>query len=165
MKEYQEYLEMAKKLGAGDARIICADSVVTAEWVRLKCQFGCGIYGQTLTCPPRSPSPGTTKRMLDYYSHGLLIHGDKYTGISEIVSNLEREIFLDGHHRSFGMGAGPCKLCDKCPEYCRHPSKARPAMEACGLDVFSTVRANGFSVDVVKTADCTADYFGLVLIE
>ncbi len=165
MKEYTEYLEMAKKLGAGEARIIPAESVVTAEWVKLKCQYGCGIYGQRLTCPPRSPSPEQTKRVLAGYSHGLMIHGDKYTGIREIVSNLEREIFLDGHHRSFGMGAGPCKLCDECPKYCRHPSRARPAMEACGIDVFSTVRANGFSIDVVKTPECKTDYYGLVLIE
>ena len=165
MKEYKKYLDMAENLGVSDTRIISSDSVITAEWVRLKCQFGCGVYGQRLTCPPRSPSPETTKKMLADFSSGLLIHGDKYTGISKIVSKLEREIFLDGYHRAFGMGAGPCSLCDGCPEFCRYPSRARPAMEACGIDVFSTVRANGFSIDVVKTTNCRADYFGLVLIE
>ena len=43
MKEYQKYLEMANKLGVVEARIIRAESVVTAEWVKLKCQFGCGL--------------------------------------------------------------------------------------------------------------------------
>ena len=81
MKEYQKYLEMADKLGVVEARIILAESVVTAELVKLKCQIGCGLYGQKLTCPPRSLSPEITKRMLADFSCGLLIHGDKYTGL------------------------------------------------------------------------------------
>jgi predicted metal-binding protein len=165
MKEYTDYIKMAKKLGADKVKVIPAKSVVTAEWVRLKCQFGCGGYGQRLTCPPCSPLPEQTKKMLEDYSYGLLVHGDKYTKIREIVSDLEREIFLDGRHKAFGMGAGPCKLCSECPEFCRYPERARPAMEACGIDVYTTVRANGFSIDVVKTTKCNTDYYGLVLIE
>jgi predicted metal-binding protein len=165
MKEYPEYLKLAKKLGADEAKIIPAESVVTAEWVRLKCQFGCGVYGQRLTCPPRSPSPERTKRMLADYSHAILVHGDRYTELREVIADLERVIFLDGHHRAFGMGAGPCKLCSECPDFCRYPDRARPAMEACGIDVYSTVRANGFSIGVVKKRGSRTDYYGMVLID
>ncbi len=38
-------------------------------------------------------------------------------------------------------------------------------MEACGIDVFATVRANGFPIAVVSNDSCTANYYGLVLIE
>jgi hypothetical protein len=38
-------------------------------------------------------------------------------------------------------------------------------MEACGIDVYTTVRANGFPIEVVKTQTCKANYYGLVLIE
>ncbi len=165
MGDYTNYLKKAKGLGAKDAKIISAKSIVTAEWVRLKCQFGCGRYGITLTCPPFSPTPERTRRMITYYEYGLLVHGDEYTGIRSIVSTLEREIFLDGYYKAFGMGSGPCNLCEKCPEICRYTDKARPSMEACGIDVFSTVRANGLPIEVLKTDTCECNYYGVVLIE
>ncbi|MCE5231071.1 DUF2284 domain-containing protein, partial [bacterium] len=33
-------------------RLIDPRTVPTAEWVRMKCQYGCGGYGGCLTCPP-----------------------------------------------------------------------------------------------------------------
>ena len=118
-----------------------------------------------LTCPPYSPTPEQTSRMLSHYEYGLLLHGDENTGIRNIVPAMEREIFLDGYYRAFGMAAGPCGLCDKCTEHCKYPDQARPSMEACGIDVFSTVRANGFPIEVVKTNTCERNYYGVVLIE
>jgi hypothetical protein len=38
-------------------------------------------------------------------------------------------------------------------------------MEACGIDVFSTVKANGFPIGVLKTETCQGNYYGIVLIE
>ncbi len=165
MRKYEKYIRKARKLKAKDARIIPAKSILTAEWVRLKCQFGCDGYGRRLTCPPYSPAPEQTRRMLTQYEYGLLIHGDGDTGISDIVSTLEREIFVDGYHKAFAMAAGPCDLCEKCPKSCKYPERARPSMEACGIDVFSTVRANGFPIKVLKTQTCKGNYYGLVLIE
>jgi len=63
------------------------------------------------------------------------------------------------------MGSGPCNLCDRCEKFCRYPSQARPSMEACGIDVFNTVRANGFSIEVLRTTSCEANYYGVVLKE
>lgn len=48
---------------------------------------------------------------------------------------------------------------------CRHPREARPAMEACGIDVYSTVKRAGFEISVVRTTDQCPDYFGLVLVD
>jgi len=165
MRGYTNYIKQAKDLGVKDAKIVPAKSIVTAEWVRLKCQFGCNGYGRKLTCPPYSPPPEQTRKMIAHYECGLLLHGDEYTDICNIVSTLEREIFLDGYHQAFGMGAGPCDLCEKCSKSCRYPDKARPSMEACGIDVFSTVRANGFPIEVLKTNTCKGNYYGMVLIE
>jgi len=61
------------------------------------------------------------------------------------------------------MGSGPCNLCDRCGKFCRYPSQARPSMEACGIDVFNTVRANGFAIEVLRTTSCEANYYGVVL--
>ncbi len=164
-KNYSKYVKRAQELGAKEAKVISASSVVTAQWVRLKCQFGCGGYGRRLTCPPFSPTPEQTRSMLDEYKHVLLIHGDAYTDIRNIVASLEREIFLDGFYKAFGMGAGPCYLCPRCPKFCKHPDMARPAMEASGIDVYATARGNGFPINVVKTRKCPENYYGIVLLE
>jgi len=165
MKSYARYIKRAKALGAKEAKTILAKTVVAAEWVRIKCQFGCGGYGQCLTCPPNSPTPAQTRAMLKFYKKALLVHGDEDTDIRNIVVTLEREIFLDGYFKAFAMAAGPCLLCDKCPEFCRHADKSRPAMEACGIDVYTTVRNNGYPIKVLKTHNCEGNYYGLVLIE
>ena len=55
------YAEKAKSLGVSKAEIIDAKNVVVENWVRLKCQYGCGGYGECLTCPPYSPTPDYTK--------------------------------------------------------------------------------------------------------
>ena len=165
MKDLRRYLKKAKELGAKDAKIIPADRVYTAGWVRLKCQYGCGGWGDRLTCPPNSPTPEQTAKLLKEYRRAVLIHGDGDADIQGIVAALEREIFLDGFHMAFGLGAGPCEICDKCSRSCRHPELARPAMEACGIDVYKTARANGFPIEVVRTYRCKANYYGLVLVD
>jgi predicted metal-binding protein len=160
-----KYIASAKRLGARDAKVIPARGVRIGDWVRLKCKFGCGGYGRRLCCPPNSPAPGETREMLKGYSRALLVHSTKQEKIGTMVAALEREIFLDGFYKAFAMGAGPCRLCAECAEFCRHPAQARPAMEACGIDVYATVRGAGFPINVVKSRDCGQDYYGLVLIE
>ena len=165
MRGFVKYIRRAKELGAKEAKVISARSIVTAEWVRMKCQFGCNGFAQSLTCPPYSPTPDVTRRMLTYYKHALLVRGDEYTNIHAIIPQLEQEIFLDGYFKAFGMGAGPCQLCEKCAKYCRHPDKTRPSLEACGIDVFTTVRATGYPIKVLKESSDKGNYYGLVLIE
>jgi predicted metal-binding protein len=161
-------------LGANDARIIKMDSIVTAAWVRWKCTYGCGGYGSSLCCPPNSPTHQETRELLDCYENALLVH---FTGNIEslkedpaeptiVVTTLEREIFLAGYYKAFALGAGPCRLCAECTmKECRHPETARPSMESCGIDVFSTVRNNGYHIEVLKDLSNQMNRFGLVLIE
>ena len=165
MRKFEKYIKRVKELGAKEAKIIPIKSIFVAEWVRMKCQFGCDGFGQSLTCPPYSPTPDLTRRMLTYYKYALLVHGDGYANIHEIIPKLEQEIFLDGYFKAFGMGAGPCQLCVKCAKFCRHPDKTRPSLEACGIDVYTTVRSNGFPIKVLKTQSCKGNYYGVVLIE
>lgn len=165
VQKYKKYIQRAKELGAKQAKIISASSIVAAEWVRIKCQFGCDGYGQCLTCPPNSPTPEETRRIVACYSRALLVHGDRHTEIRKLVVALEREMFLEGYYKAFGMGAGPCELCEECADFCVRADVARPALEACGIDVFATVRSNGFPIQVVKRQGCEGNYYGIVLIE
>jgi predicted metal-binding protein len=162
----QKLVDKALALGALDAKVIPAPSVETGHWVRWKCRYGCGGYGRSLVCPPNTPTPAETRQMLDQYKAAILFespHGEA----KRIAVELEREVFLAGYYRAFGLGAGPCHKCRACAlgKGCRHPSEARPAMEAVGIDVYATVRKHGFTINVVRTHDDPQHYFGLVLVE
>lgn len=157
---------MARDLGALGAKVIAPRSVETAAWVRWKCQFGCGGYGSSLMCPPHTPRPEETRRVLDEFRRGVLFESPRGEA-KRIAAELEREVFLANHYKAFGLGSGPCHLCRTCAfdEGCRHPHEARPCMEACGVDVYATVRKHGFTIDVVRTHDDPQHYFGLVLVD
>ena len=159
-------VERAVALGAKAAKVVDASTIATAPWVRMKCRYGCGCWESSLCCPPHSPTPEETRKVIDSYARAILFEaGGGET--KRIAVALEREAFLAGHYKAFGMGAGPCALCDECAfdEGCRHADEARPAMEACGIDVFRTVRANGFEIDVVGCRGEKQHYFGVVLVE
>jgi predicted metal-binding protein len=150
------------------AVIIKPGDVETAGWVKLKCQFGCGGYGQCLVCPPHTPDSYRMRQVLDEYKRGILIHFSQYADVKAAIVELEREIFLLGAWKAFGLGAGPCSLCKECvltAGGCRNPEQARPAMEACGIDVFSTAHKAGFDISVVRTEHECPNYFGLLLVD
>ena len=159
---------LAKKalaVGAAGAKLIEPASVVTADWVRWKCRWGCNRYGTSWCCPPRSPEPAETRRVLDSYRTALLVHFDNDTRVTRAMVKLEREAFLAGWYRAFALGAGPCSLCKTCDlEHCRH-EKARPSMEACGIDVFATARANGWPIETLTDRSKPENAYGLLLVE
>jgi predicted metal-binding protein len=108
------------------------------------------------------------RKILDCYERGILIHFEPEARIKAVVADLEREIFLRGAWKAFALGAGPCYFCRACPvdeASCRHPEKARPAMEACGIDVFTTVRKAGFPAEVLRTTRQCPNYYGLILVD
>ena len=89
------------------------------------------------------------------------------TGLNETNVRLEKAIFLDDYYKAWSMGTRACRLCKKCDPtgFCRHRSKARPSMEACGIDVYKTARSNGFVMKVLRSHDEERNHFGLVLVE
>ena len=165
--DLQAYLDKALGMGAADARVIEASTIRCEPWVRLKCQFGCGGYNKRLTCPPFTPTPEETARAVACYQRAILIHADDNDIVNEIVPKLEREIFLSGYFKALGFGSGPCRLCKRCNTgaRCKLPYLARPSMEACGIDVFTTVRANGLDIKVVRTKRQKGDYYGVILVD
>lgn len=172
MKELEIYCKKALGMAMDGAKGIDPRSVVTAEWVRMKCQFGCDHFGSSHCCPPHSPSPDQTRKVMDGYRKAILLHRrlsmrERTKDFNEALVRLEREIFLDGHYKAWSMGSGPCRRCKDCnlSGGCRHGLEARPSMEACGIDVFETVRGNGFPIEVVRTREEERNVFGLILVE
>lgn len=164
-----ELIKLAETLdGVHRAKIISPADVETAAWVRLKCQFGCDGFNQCLVCPPHSPTPEQMRKVLDCYARAVLVHFKNYTNTKAQMAKLERTVFLKGAWKAFGLGAGPCLFCDTCTMVqgtCRHAEKARPAMEACGIDVFTTVKRAGLPIEVVKTRRQRPNYYGLLLVD
>jgi len=172
MNRVEFYCQEALERGIEAAKVIDPHSIVTAEWVRMKCQFGCAGYGAGLCCPPHSPTPETTRKVIDSYEKAILLYQrlqpDRRTKeFNGIIARLEREIFLNGYYKAWSMGSGPCRLCKECnlTGPCLHGYKARPSMEACGIDVFTTARDNGFPIEVVRTYEDVRNAYGVILVQ
>jgi predicted metal-binding protein len=84
----------------------------------------------------------------------------------EVVFELERQAYKDGYHLAMGFGGGSCKdyLCKGVvcqfldSGRCRFPHRARPAMEAMGIDVFDLIQKAGWDayalVDDLSVVPC-----------
>ena len=172
MKSLEDYCKRALELGVKQVKVIAPRSIVTAQWVRLKCQFGCLHFGRSLCCPPHAPTPEVTRKVIDSYEKAILLHrrlkkDERTKDFNEILGHLEIEIFLDGYYKVFSMGSGRCFLCKECDPSspCRYGRVARPSMEACGIDVFKTVRDNGFPIEVLRSREEERNIYGVILVE
>ena len=176
MKSVESFCKRAIEMGIEGARIVDPGSIVTAEWVRMKCQYGCPGFGMSLCCPPRTPTPDTTRKVIDSYRRAMLLHRRLVKGekrwvrgktFSKAIVRLEIEMFLAGYYKAWSMGSGPCDLCKECnlSGSCKQGLEARPSMEACGIDVFKTARNNGFPIEVLRRHGDEMNLFGLVLVE
>jgi len=163
----RELCRLAVEMGAADAKVISPRNVVVRNWVRLKCQYGCGGYGKSLTCPPYTPTPDQMREVLNGYSQAVLVRfAPPEMDSHKIMVKLEREVFLSGHYSAFALAAGPCEMCAECNlSNCAHPREARPSMESCGIDVYATAHKAGMSLQVVRKRDETPRYYGLLLVK
>jgi len=87
--------------------------------------------------------------------------------LHRIVHKVEAQAFALGYRFATGFIAGSCRLCKECVaisshEPCRQPFRARPSMEAVGIDVFKTAENAGLPFEIpVKDK---AAWNGLVLV-
>jgi len=170
----KKYCEKALLLGFTRAK----PSVVTAPWVRLKCRFGCPGYGQSYCCPPNTPTPEETRRILDCYRSAILLQFEVpdspdckklFRKAMKALVDVEGEIFKDGYYKAFAFISGPCSLCRECASISGNPCvfgyRARPSMESCGVDVFQTARGNGLSIRTLKNRTDTQNKYCLMLVD
>lgn len=156
-----------KQLAVRSVKRIDPTAVVTAAWVKDHCRFGCSGYGER-HCPPFSPGWEKTRTTLSDYKKALLIEGQPPTGdFQRLMLAAEKAAFKAGYYKAFAYWAGPCSLCTKCkkplpPKKC---TATRPSMESAGIDVFATVRAQGYELRTVKDKTEFVKYFGLLLLE
>ncbi len=167
----------------GEATMIPAKDIVTAEWVRQKCLFGCGGFGRRFSCPPYSPTPAETKKVLKEYKTALLI---KFLGdvgettperlvsremtayVQNFMYELEQMALSAGFYKAFAYTGHQCGLCTHCTAKdddavitnCMNRRKMRPSMEAAGIDVYAACASVGWDLDILS---CTNVPGGSVL--
>ena len=74
---YQDLKELFQKYGYQDFKFIDPEKIVVSQWVRMKCMYGCGEYGQNASCPPNVPSVSECERFFREYSIAVVFHFGK----------------------------------------------------------------------------------------
>lgn len=190
------YVELALSEGAVDARVISAGDIAIDDRVPVKCRIPqCSVYGQSYNCPPNTMSADETRRLVAHYQWAVTFKVDvspdvivweqataaarskAYRSVTLIANAVESAAFYDGHYFSVGFGAGSCKtaFCREVEclalkgEECRFSLRARPSMEAVGMDVFKMAVGLGWDVYPVGSGAESASVtmgmmMGLVLV-
>ncbi len=85
----------------------------------------------------------------------------------DLLCQIEKEAIRMGYRFATALSGGACRLCDECAgitgQPCRHPFKARPAMEAVGIDVFKTAKNAGIPFEL--PAGDHPVFTGLLLVD
>ncbi len=158
-------VEYALREGAAAAAPISPALIAVSEQVRYKCQYGCRYYLRNKMCPPHTPPIAEFREVVRRYDQALLLRAAPER-LHGLILKLEREAFLLGHPLALGLIEGPCSLCEKCPgpnAPCLQPEKARPSMEAMGIDVFQTCANVGIDLRVLTDRADAYLVTGLVL--
>jgi len=176
--DLERYCSQSVERGATHAKQIHPSTVITAPWVRMKCQFGCINFNKSYCCPPDSPTPDLTRAIIDSYYRAVLFHieapktkdrTNRYRKFLKTLRDLEGEMFKDGYYKALVFLCGPCNLCKECEKQkgnpCTFGSIARPSMEACGIDVYQTARNNGFFIEPLRERNETHNSYGLMLVD
>ena len=194
-KKLEALKNYALEIGSDRALLVPTDQLIIRQSAWAKCFIpGCKFYGSSIMCPPHNPlTPDVTRKIVAEYDWGLLfqldVKVDDFVGKEwrtrhvpteikhkEMVARIEGKAFYMGFPLAMGFAAGECALClpeKPCTvlsgESCRHPLRARPAMEACGFDVFSITRKVGWNLvpighsSIREEVPC-ASLIGLVLV-
>ena len=162
-----------------DYKWIDPKSFIVAQWVRMKCQYGCKEYGKSAVCPPNTPTVNECKQFFQEYSEAVLFHfqaavkkpENRFLWTKKInskLNKLERDVFLLGYQKAFLLYMDTCCLCEDCESErikCKYPKLARPAAEALAVDVFATVRQYNYPIDVLNDYSQTMNRYAFLLIE
>lgn len=171
--------------GACAFRVIDAHDIVVDERVRLKCQIPrCDSFGRNLMCPPHVPSVASFREALARFSRALLIQVSAPLAgnpenrpaaeifaaagkLHDLVNRSEKQAFEKGFRFATGLIGGCCRLCETCiaveaGQACRYPFKARPSMEAMGIDVVATTEKAGLPTAFPITGPIT--WTGAILV-
>ena len=127
----------------------------------------CKRYGLTGCCPPNIGEIEYYKKLLRHYKYGTFYierfpveDKSKYAEIGKESSlaihntlNKERAILLKkGHYFNVILGAGSCKMCEKCTIPCKCPQFRAIPIEATGVNLVKTLDKLGLFIKFPVTS-------------
>jgi predicted metal-binding protein len=173
--------DKGKEYGLETIRPFRVENFELAQWVGLKCRYGCSQFGTNWSCPPATPELSEAQAIISEYSIALLLVGSERCTNFHINNNkkrsgqvrfwkrtvsLERQLFLDGYDKAFSLVSGACSLCKECsyPEACRFPTEKRPTIESLSIDVIGTLKNLGINTRVAKDPKELFKYYAVILL-
>ena len=167
------------KHGFTDYRWLDPAEIVVAEWVRMKCLYGCREYGKNAACPPNAPSVAECARFFREYKRAAVFHfaktverpEDRHAWSRKVnleLLKLEEEVFKAGFVKAFLLLFDSCGICLECAASrtsCKEPKLSRPTPDALAMDVYSTVRKLGYPIEVLSQYDQEMNRYAFLLID
>ncbi len=178
VQSLEEIEKIFHKHGFNDFKWIKPEEILIANWVRMKCLYGCPKSGNCASCPPNTPSVAECRKFYDEYKDIAVFHNPvehskpenhdaELNEINKRLLGLEREVFLSDSVKTFLLFADSCSFCEECVssrEDCKQPTLSRPSPEAFAIDVYSTVRALGFPIHVLQEYSDTMNRYAFLLV-
>ncbi len=179
MTDRQSFEALFQENGFEDFHWIEPADIVVAQWVRMKCTFGCSNYGRNASCPPNVPAVSECQEFFRDYATGVLFHFERQLAdpedrhrwtakVNRELLKVERAVFLAGYEKAFLLFMDSCSFCEEClgaRSDCVNPELARPSPEAMAVDVFSTVRKVGYTIEVLSEYSQPMNRYAILLIE
>jgi predicted metal-binding protein len=165
--------------GFTDFRWLDARDIVVAEWVRMKCLYGCPDYGKNAACPPNAPPVEACERFFREYRRAVVFHfaktvdkpEDRHAWSRKInleLLKIEHEVFKSGFVKAFLLPMDSCNYCLDCAgtrTACKDLKRARPSPDALAMDVFTTVRKIGYPVRVLADYGQEMNRYAFLLLD
>jgi len=178
----QRLLEKGKPNGLKGITPIRVEEIIVADWVHLKCRYGCNRYNTTWCCPPATPEPDEVRKILADYTSALILEvrqhypefyrNNSRKRIKQVrgwkgTVSLERFLFLEGYYKVFSLVGECCALCKECtyPQNCRFPQEKRPSVESFSIDVIGTLQNLGRSPHLAEKTSDSFSYYSIILLE
>lgn len=179
MIDRQQLEDIFHEHGFDEFRWLAAADIAVAQWVRMKCIYGCDEFGKNVACPPNNPPVLECERFIREYSQAAIFRFVKAVPnreerrkwsreVNQRLLDLERAVFIRGHHKAFMLLMGSCPLCEECLgqlERCPHPGAARPTAEGLAVDMFATARGVGYPLEVLSDYSQPMNRYAILLIE
>jgi len=165
--------------GLTDFRWLDARDIVVAEWVRMKCLFGCPDYGKNAACPPNTPPVEACARFFREYKRAVVFRFAKTVDKPEDrhpwsrklnlqLLEVEAEVFKAGFVKAFLLPMDSCNYCLDCTgtrTACKQLKLARPSPDAMAMDVYATVRKIGYPIRVLAGYDEEMNRYAFLLVD
>lgn len=180
MNDLERLQQIVLDLGAYRAGVVNVDEIHFEPEFRKLCESNaCGMYGKSWMCPPdvglvedliaqakrfrQALVFQTVDTLEDSYDfEGMMAAGEK---MNRLMAAVRQEADEMGLQRRLLLGAGGCRVCQRCAKMsghpCRHPEQALSSLEAYGINV--SVLAPQAGMKYINGPN-TVTFFGAVLM-